>query len=337
MSAPERAARTADGPLRYTWGKWGCAFSSRWLTRPAPRALASFAKTCLSSAFSLLFPDECRLCGQPLRQISRVPVCGSCLSAAEPLRAEYCCAQCLMPFANHYPLDERGLCALCRGGHSEFDSTYAFGAYEGALRELILLFKYGRVQALAPPLARLLRRAVPHEGRFDFIVPMPLHWKRRWWRGFNQAGLLAREISRHTGVPAMNAARRTRPTAVQAGLGRSARRRNVTGAFSVRRPEAVRGKRILLVDDVMTTGATAAACARTLKRAGAAKVSIVVLARAGRWASPGTFEPAAGDSGGLNALAEKLSSTSQAAAKGGVHSNTHFTRSFEDAQPGSPA
>ncbi len=242
-----------------------------------------------------------------------------------------------MPFANRYPLDERGLCALCRAGHSEFDSTYAYGAYEGALRELILLFKYGRVQALAAPLARLLRRAVPREERYDFVVPMPLHWKRRWWRGFNQAALLAREISRHTGVPMLKAARRVRPTAVQAGLGRTARRRNVTGAFSVRRPQAVRGKRLLLIDDVMTTGATAAACARALKRAGAAKVSIVVLARAGRWASAGTFESAGGDSGALHALAEKLSSNSQALAGREIHSKMHLTRSFQDAQPGSTA
>lgn len=240
------------------------------------------ARKIYSGFFSLIFPDECRLCAEPLREVSRIPVCRTCLSKPEPLAAEYFCVQCRSPFRSSFPLDEQGLCGLCRRGVRGFDAAYSFGFYEDELRQLIHLFKYGRVQTLAKPLGRFLALALPREQEFDLIVPMPLHWRKRWQRGFNQSALLASEIGRRSHVPVKSALRRIHPTATQAGLTNAQRRRNVSGAFRARKGCALDGKRVLLVDDVMTTGATAASCARALKIAGAKQVTLLTLARVDR-------------------------------------------------------
>jgi ComF family protein len=226
-----------------------------------------------------------------LKDFSRVPVCRACLAKPEPLAAEYFCVQCRAPFLSRFPLDEEGRCGLCRRGVRGFDAAYSFGFYEDELRKLIQLFKYGRIQTLSGPLGKLLARALPHEQNFDVIVPMPLHWRKRWQRGFNQADLLAREIGRRMHVPVRNALRRTRYTESQAGLTSAKRRENVSGAFQGARRavffppkngKALDGLSVLLIDDVMTTGATAASCARALKRGGARQVTLLTLARADR-------------------------------------------------------
>jgi ComF family protein len=111
---------------------------------------------------------------------------------------------------------------------------------------------------------------------------MPLYWRKRWQRGFNQSELLAREIGRRTNTPVENALRRVRNTSAQAGLTSAKRRLNVSGAFQARKRAAIDGRRVLLIDDVMTTGATAASCARALQRAGARQVTLLTLARADR-------------------------------------------------------
>ncbi len=213
-------------------------------------------------------------------------MCRACLAKPEPLAAEYFCIQCRAPFLSRFPLDEQGRCALCRRGALGFDAAYSFGFYENELRKLIQLFKYGRIATLSAPLGRLLGRALPREQNFDVIVPMPLHWRKRWQRGFNQAELLAREISRRTHIPLRHALRRVKNTASQAGLTSAKRRHNVSGAFQASRRAKNRGwldgRAILLIDDVMTTGATAASCARALKRAGARHVTLLTLARADR-------------------------------------------------------
>jgi ComF family protein len=163
-----------------------------------------------------------------------------------------------------------------------FDAVFSFGEYEGILRKLIHLFKYHGVAPLAPRLGRFLSGALPRDMTFDVIVPMPLHWMRRWQRGFNQSELLARDLQRRTGIPWVRAIKRKRATPAQAGLTRAERRDNVAGAFEVRKQAAIRGKHVLLVDDVITTGATASACASILKRAGARRVSVLTLARVDR-------------------------------------------------------
>ncbi len=191
---------------------------------------------------------------------------------------------------------------MCRLGLSGFDAVYSYGSYEGTLRTLVHLFKYEKVHTLAKPLGDMLARAIPREERFDAIVPMPLHWRRRWERGFNQSQLLAREISRRWNVPVVKAIRRVKATSPQAGLTNSKRRLNMSGAFSagpsplvkflsgrfafvkrlIRKSAPLKGARVLLIDDVLTTGATAAACARALKRAGARHVTLAAVARTDR-------------------------------------------------------
>jgi ComF family protein len=201
------------------------------------------------------------------------------MGAPEPLSAEFFCSSCRTPFENSFPLDEAGRCALCRSGLRGFDAAYSFGAYEGVLRDLIHLLKYGRVRTLAGPLSGLLAQALPRDEVFDATVPVPLYWLRRMKRGFNQSELLARGLARRTGIPMLKALGRVRPTPTQAGLSNSARRQNVAKAF---RSQSVQGKRILLIDDVMTTGATAAACALALKQAGARRVALLTVARVDR-------------------------------------------------------
>ncbi len=222
------------------------------------------------------------MCSAPLKAISRIPVCRACLEEPAPLLADYFCICCRTPFLNSYPLDDEGRCGLCRSGLSAFDGAYSFGSHDGTLRELVNLFKYGRVYTLAGPLGGYLALALPRDVRFDVIVPMPLHWRRRLSRGFNQSELLARVLSRRTGIPVGCVVRRRRATSAQAGLSGHARRANVAGAFCVKRRVSLQGLRLLLVDDVFTTGATARACAAVLKRAGAGHVSVLTVSRADR-------------------------------------------------------
>jgi len=239
-------------------------------------------------------------------------VCSRCLHDPEPLDAEFFCVACKTPFLNPHPLDEDGRCALCRLGVTGFDAVYSFGSYEGTLRTLVHLFKYGKIHTLAKPLGEMLGNAIPREERFDVVVPMPLHWRRRWQRGFNQSELLAKVIARRWGVPVVGAVRRVKATAPQAGLTNAKRRKNMSGAFTPSRRlfrnkllervlggrfvfgsrKKLSGARVLLVDDVMTTGATAAACARALKRAGAKHVTLAAVARTDRRVALTDFEMA---------------------------------------------
>lgn len=284
--------------------RWRWVFSSSLL--PSSRHWTDFsvagvraAKWVFCGLFQLIFPDDCRVCGEPLREVSRIPVCPRCLKEPAALTAEHFCVACRMPFVNRSPLDESGRCTLCRLGLSGFDAVYSYGSYEGALRKLIHLFKYGGIRPLARPFGDFLARALPRELSFDMIVPMPLHWRRRFDRRFNQSALLAREISKRWFVPVRGVVRRKRATAPQAGLTNAKRRANVAGAFRVKRGTRLHGKHVLLVDDVLTTGASAAACARALKRAGASRVTVLALARTDRrstFIDPPAFRTAEGAS-----------------------------------------
>jgi ComF family protein len=184
---------------------------------------------------------------------------------------------------NGRPLNSEGLCRLCAAGVTTFDTTFSCGDYDGALRDLIHLYKYHRVRPLSVHFGRLLARGFPRDQRFDAIVPVPQHWMKYLMRGFDHIGKLAAEVSRRTGVPVLRALRKIRHTPAQAGLTRAKRRKNVTRAFAARPEADVRGLNLLLLDDVFTTGATANAAAAALKKAGAAHVSILTLARADRY------------------------------------------------------
>lgn len=197
-------------------------------------------------------------------------MCARCLSEPQPLIAEFFCVACRTPFVNRFPLDDSGRCTLCRLGLVGYDAVYTYGSYEGPLRTLIHLFKYEKIHTLARPLGKLLARCLPREKRFDVIVPMPLHWRRRWERGFNQSEVLAQEIAHRWGVPLRKAIRRSKPTAPQVGLTNAKRRANVAGAFASR-------------------GAPLDG-ARVLKRAGAAHVTLLTVARTDRRLALNSFE-----------------------------------------------
>ncbi len=182
---------------------------------------------------------------------------------------------------------------MCRQGGGSFDFAYSFGNFEGSLQKLIHLFKYGKVESLAGPLSRLLLRALPRDLNFDHVMAMPMHWRKRWERGFNQAELLAMPLARRFGLKLSGNLRRKRYTKSQAGLDERERRENLKGSFAVRRPEQITSKRVLLIDDVFTTGATLRAAAEALKNAGAVHVSVLTLARVDRRGSETSFAPSA--------------------------------------------
>lgn len=228
------------------------------------------------------FPDDCHLCGTALRSFEPYPVCPACLARIHPIQADCFCERCGTPFLNDWALDEDGICRLCQTGRRGFDACFVFGSYEGELRDLVHLFKYGRVESLAKPMAQWMLQALPPGRSVDCVVPVPMHWWKRWRRGFNQAELLAREVARGLEKPIVKALRRLKASRVQAGLASAARRRNALDSFSLAGAGPVAGKTVLLVDDVFTTGATATACARLLKRAGALSVEMLALARVDR-------------------------------------------------------
>ena len=233
-----------------------------------------------------MFPSDCRICLEPLTTISTLPVCQECLGKIVPLEGMLCrvCGEKL--FTSHVQDEHGALCGLCRRITPQFRRAAAFGAYDGALRELLHLFKYNGVRPAGALLAGLLRRAI---GEMQLppelvLIPVPLWPGKRQARGFNQAEAIARAFVnfKPSGSIQLDTSSlvRTRETASQTGLTRKQRRANVRGAFAVTRAEKVRGRSILLMDDVMTTGTTVNECARVLLRAGAKEVFVATVARA---------------------------------------------------------
>jgi ComF family protein len=180
---------------------------------------------------------------------------------------------------------------MCRRVKPHFDRAMAFGAYEGKLRSLIHLLKYDRVKIAAELLGELLAGLFMEvsgtaAGSSFLVIPVPLYRAKRWERGFNQSELLVRSALKHLNKAgfcpfALHAGnlKRVRATSSQTGLTRHQRRENVRGAFAVVRPEAIAGRDLLLVDDVLTTGTTLNECARVLRRAGAKTVRATTVAR----------------------------------------------------------
>ena len=180
------------------------------------------------------------------------------------------------------PLDHDGVCRRCRSGLTGYDYAYSYGFYDGPLRKMIHHFKYASVEVLAGPLGELMVQALPLDLQVDLIVPVPLHWRRRLWRGFNQCELLARPLESRLRVPVVAAIGKSRHTETQASSTPTQRRSNLTGAFVLTDKKIVEGKRVLLVDDVLTTGATVTMCSNLLRRGGAKSVTVLTLARVDR-------------------------------------------------------
>ena len=241
----------------------------------------------------MTFPTGCAVCGGELTSHTGVRICIACWSSLVPWDGPVC-SRCGLPFASARALDSAVKeCGACRLGGPAFDSARSFGLYTGKLRQVILRLKFGGEERLGVRLGELLVptwRLLPRIGGVApcLMMPIPLHPARQRERGFNQSDLLAeglvRALRKQGGSGEVRLCpehlRRKRATPPQTGLSVAARRENLRGAFEVVRPEAVRARTVALIDDVMTTGATLSACARVLKRAGAAQVMGVTLARA---------------------------------------------------------
>jgi predicted amidophosphoribosyltransferase len=261
--------------------------------------------TVAQGLFAALFPSECRICASPLLNISRLPVCTSCLLAMHPI-AGPTCDLCGEKLSGWQGSSETQVCSACQEMHPSFSKAAAYGAYQGELRDLIHLLKYERVLPAADALGRMLAEAI---GKLDFagkpvlVVPVPLHAAKKRHREFNQAELIARAAIKALRAPSRSwwsirflttqdtgaagsllyleteVLVRDRATVSQIGLTRPQRRENIRGAFRVAHPSRVAGRSILLVDDVLTTGTTASECARVLLKAGADKVMVATVAR----------------------------------------------------------
>ena len=240
------------------------------------------------SLFATLFPSDCRLCFAPLVNISRLPVCQECLGAIQPIEGVTCgvCGE-LVPTPFALQGSGRPVCGLCRRVTPPFARATAFGSYQGGLRELLHLLKYEQVRPAAGVLGQMLASAIEELEFHDatvLLVPVPLHAGKRRERGFNQSELVVREALKAAASGDRLELRtdlleRTRATKSQIGLTRHQRRENMRGAFRVTKPEEVKGREILLVDDVFTTGTTVSACARVLRQAGASRVWVATVAR----------------------------------------------------------
>ncbi|MGF1593286.1 MAG: double zinc ribbon domain-containing protein [Kiloniellaceae bacterium] len=241
----------------------------------------------LHRMLDLVLPPRCLGCGDLVEE--QGTLCAACWTAVtfvgDPL-----CRRCGLPFA--FGSDDLvtesvgdGLdCGACLADPPPFERARAVMRYDDASRPLLLGFKHGDRTEAAPPFAAWMARSgADLLAQAQVVAPVPLHWRRLLARRYNQAALLAGPLARRAGVPFVpDLLLRRRATPSQGRLSRAERRRNVAGAFAVnpRRAADLAGRRLLLVDDVMTTGATVAACARTALRAGAAAVDVLVLARA---------------------------------------------------------
>lgn len=229
----------------------------------------------------LVFPSFCRLCREPLDRPGERVVCGACLARLSP-RTGAACSRCGRFLDT--PAGEP-VCARCLREEPPHSVHRSCGVYAGTLKDVILLFKYRRYAPLAIPLARFAAECLGADDRLwqgaDALVPVPLHPARRRERGFNQSRLLARELGRLKGIGVLDGDLiKTRNAPAQAGLRAADRERNVRKSYAARRLDRVRGRTLILVDDVTTTGATLRECARVLIEAGAREVRAITLAQA---------------------------------------------------------
>jgi ComF family protein len=233
----------------------------------------------LQSAVSLLYPPLCTICGGSIR--AGKYLCDQCEIKAVRIFAPFC-EKCSEPFEG--AITSAFTCANCAHRKIYFDAAVAAYRGRGIVREVIHEFKYGRQIHLRHLIARWLSAALEDErlcgGRFDVIIPVPLHPTRQRERGFNQAAVLAELLGAQTSLPVKPLLERTRYTTTQTALDRSERMENLHNAFRLRKNADVRGLRVLLIDDVLTTGSTLNECARVLKRAGAFSVHAAMAARA---------------------------------------------------------
>jgi competence protein ComFC len=241
-----------------------------------------------AALLSVVFPAGCRICEQLLTEATRIPICNDCLSSFRPIRGTVC-EKCGRPVEGPPSSSdaETFVCPTCVneewGGYA-FDRARSWAVYEGALVRAILLLKFENIDPLGKLFARSLADVVVDGGaafQADVVVPVPLHRQRERERGYNQAALIARPLAKRLGLPYKSVLlTRIRPRPDKHLLSYEERWESVRGAFATRPGSQVDNLRVLLVDDVMTSGATLDSCAKTLREAGARSVIGLTVARA---------------------------------------------------------
>jgi ComF family protein len=251
--------------------------SANFAVPPRAKRVADAARTFLRAVLDVALPQLCAACREPVEGRGLCPACWSKLSFI----TRPCCERLGIPFV--YDPGPGVLSMQAIANPPTYNRARAAVRFDEISRALVHALKYGDRLDLAP----MMGRWISHAGRellaeADALVPVPLHWRRQWSRRFNQSAMLAAAISADSGVPiAAQALKRVKATPQQVGLSRSERASNVQGAFKVPAEgrAAVAGRRLVLVDDVLTSGATVEGCARALVRAGAANVDVLIFAR----------------------------------------------------------
>jgi competence protein ComFC len=240
------------------------------------RDFMSENQTMTKLLLDLLFPPKpfCMLCDNKFTE-PRSIVCEDCKRKILPL-VEPLCRKCGRPLEN-----KKSLCYDCQRDHHIFVQARSYGHYEGMLKQLINEFKYRGKRELAEILGNMMfcvLEQLPWPD-FDYLIPLPLHIKRQRERGFNQAFLLTKVLSRKSKIPIFQGLTRVKSTEHQTLLDKSFRKKNLDGAFKILNKSKIHGKTLLLIDDVYTTGATAGECSKSLLEAGAKSVYVLTCAR----------------------------------------------------------
>lgn len=248
----------------------------------APPVWLRGARVLAGTVLDWVFPRHCYDCGEPIHEPGRNVLCPVCTDVLLERRIDrHFCAVCGLPLPGHS--DGDSLCLTCMAEERYFDRARSFFPYDSPIAPVVRAYKFRGDFYLGPRLLKGILRSAGAPPGIEIpsaVVAVPLHPRRLRERGYNQSALLGRVLARWLDRPLLpGVLRRTRHTSRQTGLSRTARRDNVRGAFRVARPGAVDGLNLLLVDDVMTTGATVDECCKVLKRAGAAEVQVITLAR----------------------------------------------------------
>lgn len=236
-------------------------------------------KRFIPALFDFLFPPLCHICRSFIAGAGKLHICPTCREQLPPVISPFCTI-CGIPFAG---TGDDHICSRCLSDPPYFETARAHLLYEGAARDMIHSFKYQYKTHLRRPLALLTLEGLANfitDQKPDVIVPVPLHRSRLRSRGFNQAVLLGTVFSAQLSIPMLvNGLARIRQTEPQIELSADQRKDNVKGAFAIARPADITGKRVLLLDDVMTTGSTVNECSKELKKAGADSILVITVAR----------------------------------------------------------
>lgn len=234
---------------------------------------------------NFVFPLDCKMCEKPIRESKGYSICEDCFKTIELIERPYCekCGKPLIP-TDFFKQNRKILCLDCKREKYSFEFSRSTGVYDKVLKKCIHLFKYYGEKKLAKPLGKLMVDSLVKNDEFkkkiDLIIPVPLHRNDLKKRGFNQSILLGRVIGNYFSIPVReNVLIKKKLTPFQVNLSKKERKKNILRVFSVEKPEEIKGKNILILDDVFTTGSTVEECTKELMKAQAKNIFVLTLAR----------------------------------------------------------